>query len=335
MRKAILQADGLCKHYPGGFMLTVPRLAFDGGRIHAITGPNGSGKTTLLLLLALLETPDKGTISFRGKEVRGRQAAAARLSIGMVSEDPYFYRGSVLSNVALGPGLRSRDRDANQRAAEDALDAVGLLHLAGRQASSLSRGEGRRTSIARALAAQPAVLMLDEPFANADTASCTIIEKLLRTVAQESGTSIILTSHDGDRARAISDKLISLVDGNVVAHALENVFAGETEGDPGSTLVRLAGGVKVAVVTSRTGRVHISIPSTDIILSRRRLDSSARNSFQGIVRQLQAEGTTVKASVDTGVEFKALITKASLEEMRLSVGSEVFVTFKTTSVRVF
>ena len=241
----------------------------------------------------------------------------------------------MLSNVALGPGLRSRDRDANQRAAEDALDAVGLLHLAGRQASSLSRGEGRRTSIARALAAQPAVLMLDEPFANADTASCTIIEKLLRTVAQESGTSIIFTSHDGDRARTISDKLISLVDGNVVAHALENVFAGETEGDPGSTLVRLAGGVKVAVVTSRTGRVHISIPSTDIILSRRRLDSSARNSFQGIVRQLQAEGTTVKASVDTGVEFKALITKASLEEMRLSVGSEVFVTFKTTSVRVF
>ena len=335
MSDAILQADGLCKRYPGGFTLAVPRLAFDGGHIYGVTGPNGPGKTTLLLLLALLEMPDEGTISFRGREVRGRQRAVARRSICLVSEDPYFYRGSVLSNVALGPGLRSRDRDANRRAAEDALATVGLLHLAARQASSVSRGEARRTSIARALAVRPAVLMLDEPFANVDAASCTAIEKLLRTVAQESGTSVILTSHDSSRVRAISDKLVSLVDGNVVEEALENIFAGEIEGDPESTLVRLAKGVKVAVVTGKAGRVHISIPPTDMILSHRRLDSSARNSFRGTVRKLQVEGTTVKVSVDTGVEFTALITKASLEEMRLSVGSEVFVTFKTTSVRVF
>jgi ABC-type lipoprotein export system ATPase subunit len=169
---------------------------FPGARVTAVTGPSGSGKTTLLHLLAGLDLPDAGEVlvgeiavnaldrSSRA-ELRRREVALVPQQSGLV---PFL---SARENVELGQAIRSLDGDPRE-----VLASVGLSERAGQRVSRLSAGEQVRVAVARALAARPALLLVDEPTARLDQANALRLAALLTTLARETGAAVVCATHD-------------------------------------------------------------------------------------------------------------------------------------------
>ena len=169
---------------------------FESGRLTAVTGPSGSGKTTLLHLLAGLDLPDGGRVLVGGAEVqsldRAARAELRRREIALVPQQsgliPFL---SARENVELGQAIRGLSGDAHE-----ALAAVGLAERAGQRVSRLSAGEQVRVAVARALAARPSLLLVDEPTARLDQANALRLATLLSTLARETGAAVVCASHD-------------------------------------------------------------------------------------------------------------------------------------------
>jgi molybdopterin-binding protein len=337
MEKPALRIENLVKHHNSGFSLQIPQLEFQAGKIYGIIGPNGAGKTTLLNLLNLLETPSKGEIFFNGQKVTNSNTLDIRRRMNLIMENPYLFHTTVFKNITSGLKFRSVDKKMWPQLSAEALKMVGLEGFEKRHSLKLSRGEIQRVAIARALVLKPAILFLDEPFTNIDKKHVDIVEKLILSINRQYHTTIIFTTHDLWQAYRLADAVISLVQGKIVNGSLENLFVGEAAEVDGLQFVRISANTSLHVVTEKRGRVHICIPPQDIILSSKHIESSARNSFRGRIKTIQLEGQVVRLviNVDEGVDLTALITKASYEKMKPAVDSQLFLTFKSTSVTVF
>ena len=338
MKNIILKIENLIKSYPSldtgaGFTLEIPSLELEEGRIYSLLGPNGSGKTTLLNLLCLLEKPDKGKILYKREEIN-KTSLCYRRRMGLVMQDPFLFRTTIHNNVAYGLRGRSLSRKEIRKRVLGALKSVGLSDFAGRKACYLSGGEAQRVVFARALVLQPEILFLDEPTANIDKRSTEVIEESIRRI-NRTGVTIILATHNFSQAYSLTNEVISLLDGRMVTTSPENLFSGIIEEIDGLKEISLSPEIKITLVTEKTGKANISIAPEDIILSRHPLDSSARNSFPGRITQIAGEGERVRLRINTGVEFVALLTKRSFQEMGLNIDSRVYLTFKTSSVKVY
>jgi ABC-type lipoprotein export system ATPase subunit len=169
---------------------------FESGRVTVVTGPSGSGKTTLLHLLAGLDLPDEGDVLVDDVAVdeldRAARAELRRREVALVPQQtglvPFL---SARENVELGQEIRGLDGDAHE-----ALNAVGLAERAGQRVSRLSAGEQVRVAVARALAARPALLLVDEPTARLDQANALRLATLLSTLARETGAAVVCATHD-------------------------------------------------------------------------------------------------------------------------------------------
>lgn len=331
-----LRVENLIKHN-GEFGLEIPRLEFQQGQIYGVIGPNGAGKTTLLNLLSLLEEPSGGELFFNEQRVTTSNSLNIRRKLTMIMENPLLFHCSVYKNIISGLKHRAIDKKTWAQTATEALRMVGLEGFEKRYAPNLSCGETQRVAIARALALKPEILFLDEPFSNIDQRNITLLEELIRNINQKHQTTIIFTTHDLWQAHHLADEVISLVNGRVVDGSLDNLFTGEVEEVNGLQAVKLSPEILVTIVTKMEGKIHICIPPQDIILSYKRVESSARNSFFGKIAKIQMQAQTVRLhiSVDAGVEFIALITKTSYEKMSPAIDSEIFLTFKSTSVKIF
>ncbi len=337
MDDPILRVRNLSKQYDGIFNLEIPRLEFQSGGIYAIIGPNGAGKTTLLNLLSLLESPTSGEIFFKGQRVSRFNSLSIRRKVSMIMENPWLFHTTVFKNITSGLKCRSVNKKKWPEVVTTALQMVSLTGFEKRYAPELSSGETQRVALARALALEPEVLFLDEPFSNIDKINVRLLEKLIQRINRKHQTTIVFTTHDQWQAHRLADTIISLVGGRIVNGSLENLFKGMLEEVDGSQFARLSADVSVSVVTDKMGEAHVCIPPQDIILSHEHMESSARNSFKGIVRKIHMEGQVVKLVIEVaaGVEFTAIITKTSYENMNLSIDSQTYVTFKSTSVNIF
>ncbi len=195
----VAEVRELTKAFGGPPVLERLSAVFVGGTLHAVTGPSGSGKTTLLHLLAGLELPNAGRVSILGTPISelGRRARAALRAEHVALVGQHTRLVSFLTareNVELGLALRRRG-DA-ERAAHEALGAVGLGERAEQRVSRLSMGERARVAIARALAARPALLLADEPTARLDEANALAVGVLLDGLAHESGAAVVCATHD-------------------------------------------------------------------------------------------------------------------------------------------
>jgi lipoprotein-releasing system ATP-binding protein len=202
-------------------------LAVDKGEFLAIVGPSGCGKTTLLHLLATLDRPDSGEVCFEGNRIdtlptRGRDILRNRY-FGMVFQ---FYHLlpelTVLENVLMpamiGDGIFGylARRGKQRQAAREMLELVGLGHRLKHKPRELSGGEMQRTAIARALVANPRILLADEPTGNLDKHTGEEIMEILRRLNREQNLTIVMVTHDSHIA-AEADRTVTLVDGRVVA----------------------------------------------------------------------------------------------------------------------
>lgn len=176
-----------------------------------ILGPNGAGKSVLIRVLCGLLMPDAGAVTW-GSTAPDR-ARMAR--IGLVFQKPVLLRRSARANIEYALGVTGTPKDARRNLADAALQRAGLAHLSDTDARVLSSGEQQRLTLARALAVQPRILVLDEPSANLDPASTAAIENVLRSI-RDTGTPVVLITHDLGQARRLSDEIIFLHQGQII-----------------------------------------------------------------------------------------------------------------------
>lgn len=188
-------------------------LALDRGPRTVVLGPNGAGKSVLLRLCHGLLRPTAGEVLFNGPEVvDGRRRHA------MVFQRPVMLRRSALANVAYGLMLAGVPRRERLRAAQEALERVGLLHVAAQPARVLSGGEQQRLALARAWALRPELLLLDEPTANLDPSATQAIESAIQSM-HVAGAKIVLITHNLGQAHRLGDEIVFLAGGRIVEHA--------------------------------------------------------------------------------------------------------------------
>ena len=179
------------------------------GEIVALTGPSGSGKTTLLRCIAGLESVDRGSIWINGEEITGRPAHLRR--IGLVFQDnQLFPHLNVAENIAYSLKLQRVAKNERNYKVVEALELVGLAHLAKREIVRLSGGEAKRIAVARALVAQPEVLLLDEPLTGLDGELHDRLLDDLGSLLRSRATTTLHVTHDHAEASAIADRVLDL-----------------------------------------------------------------------------------------------------------------------------
>jgi putative ABC transport system ATP-binding protein len=177
----------------------------------ALVGPSGAGKSTLLRLLNRLVDPDSGTIYYRGRDVRDYEVLALRREVALVPQLPALLPGSVAENVNYGPRLCGRHCELDRALVLAGLDST----FAERSAQQLSVGEQQRVMLARALALEPAVLLLDEPTAALDERSRYAVERTLLELHRRVSAAMIVVTHDQGQARRLGDRVLVLDGGRI------------------------------------------------------------------------------------------------------------------------
>jgi ABC-type sulfate/molybdate transport systems ATPase subunit len=179
-------------------------LELRAGEIVALLGPNGAGKSTLLAALAGALEPASGAVERQGR-------------VAIALQSPDLARRSVLANVTAALGWWGVPRSERPARARRALEAIGVAHLAQRQATDLSGGERRRVHLARAIAVEPDILLLDEPFAGLDSeVRAALLEDALSAVRSQTRATLVVV-HDRAEAWALADRLLVLIGGHLVA----------------------------------------------------------------------------------------------------------------------
>jgi molybdate transport system ATP-binding protein len=349
----------------GRFQLDV-RLDVPPGEVLAVLGPNGSGKSTLLDVLAGLVRPAAGTVRVAGRILADAEAgvhlAPHRRKVALLSQDPLLFPHlTVLANVAFGPRAGGLPRRRAEQLAAAWLAHVDLTELAGRRPSALSGGQAQRVALARALAAEPDVLLLDEPFAALDVDTAPALRGLVRRVlADRDRQATVLVTHDPLDALVLTDRVVVMAGGRVVEHgATREVLArprtaftariagldlvpgvagpgGLHTGD-GSVVAGMAAGRltegKPAVAVFRPAAVAVHID---------RVHGSPRNVFAAEVAALEPHGDLIRlraTAVPGGPPWvsglAADLTAAAVAELELGPGSRVNLAVKATEVAVY
>jgi len=198
----------------GSFRLEA-HLSFPAGRLTVILGPSGCGKSTLLDLAAGFLLPESGRILEGKWDVTS--LAPEKRRVGVVFQDyALFPNLSVLDNVAFGPRVRGKTRKEAHHIAGQYLELCHMSPLSDRKPLSLSGGECQRVSLARALAINPELLLLDEPFGSLDAALRRELRAEVRRIQKETGITTILVTHDQDEALSLADHLAVMQDGRII-----------------------------------------------------------------------------------------------------------------------
>lgn len=211
--RAIVRIDRLTSTINGKTILSDLQLTLRQNGVTAIMGFNGSGKSTLLRVLAGLIGPTAGTVSWQLPAT-----AEGGTERAVVFQRPVILRRSVTANIRHALSSLALPADELRQRIADALDACRLAKLQDTPARRLSGGEQQRLAMARALARNPQVLLLDEPTANLDPSATRAIEQIIRNSAA-AGTRVIIVTHDAAQARRLADDVVFLAGGRVVEHS--------------------------------------------------------------------------------------------------------------------
>jgi tungstate transport system ATP-binding protein len=204
------------KRYGSNVAVDIDSLTIAAGRLYTLSGANGAGKSTLLGILAFLTPPTTGEIFYAGERIdwKGDVVRRRRRKVTLLQQSPYLFGGTVFRNVAYGLKARGIAGEATLRAVDRALETVGLEGFRDRDARKLSGGEAQRVAMARALAPDPEVLLLDEPLANIDRETAVLLETVIASLPSR-GTTVVMTTHDPDHPARLNGGSIVLEAGKI------------------------------------------------------------------------------------------------------------------------
>ena len=267
--KPVIRCKNLAFSYPGALDLRLDRLELQKGLVYCIEGPNGAGKTTLLWLLAGLLEPDSGDVEAFGEPL-SRASTHLRRRITLLMEKPYLLRTTVLRNVEYGLARHGVAPSERRERAVDALQSLDVEHLADARPERLSQGECKRVALARALALDTEVLMLDEPTSHVDRKTAVLFEDIIEELREKK--TIVVSTHDIQQSRRLADRLLTLIDGRLSDISHENVFTAAAFLRDGQRFVRLEPGWEIPVPAGREGLVELLIDPSRVRLKPRRED---------------------------------------------------------------
>ncbi len=337
-------------------------LAVRPGEVVALLGANGAGKSTLLSLISGLVRPDSGRITLDGQVLvdvdKGVWVPSHRRGVVLLAQQALLFPHlTAIANVAFGPRSRGNSRKVAKAEAVRWLDAVDAGEFADRHPAQLSGGQAQRIAIARALAAEPALLLLDEPMAALDVAVAPALRQLLRKVLRDSGRTALLVTHDLIDAMSLADRVVVLEAGRIVEDGPTRTvlteprspFAARIAGvdlivgtaddhgvvtadgvriqgmrDPGC----VTGGPAVAVFSPAAVAVHLTAPT-----------GSPRNHFMVTIVEIEPRGELIRLhSHDIAGGTGALIadiTAAAAADLELVPGKQVHYAVKATEVQIY
>ncbi|MCD9125523.1 LPS export ABC transporter ATP-binding protein [Luteimonas fraxinea] len=215
----MLVAEGLRKSYKQREVVKEFGLTLKSGEVVGLLGPNGAGKTTCFYMIVGLVPADAGRIVLDGHDITAEPMyTRAKRGVGYLPQEPSVFRKlSVADNIMLVLELREDlDKAGRQKTLADLMDELQITHVADQAGASLSGGERRRVEIARALAANPRMMLLDEPFAGVDPISVGEIQRIV-THLKERGIGVLITDHNVRETLGICDRAYILSDGGVLA----------------------------------------------------------------------------------------------------------------------
>lgn len=321
------------------------RLTIEAGETVAVLGPNGAGKSTLLGLIAGLLHADSGRATLDGSALFDRSAgnftAPHARGVSLLAQDALLFPHlSVLENVAFGPRSAGAGRLESRATAKGWLTEVDALEFAARRPAELSGGQAQRVAVARALASNPRLLLLDEPLAALDVAAAPALRRVLRRVLADR-TAIIVT-HDLVDALLLADRVVVLESGRVVeqgrtrdvlAHP-RTVFLARLAGLNLLTGVRTGSGIRSAegfevaadwTIPSAVGsRAAAAIRPSAVRVSLERPTVSTANVLRAVVNDLEPHGDVVRARSEW---LAADLTPARVADLDLAPGDSVWFAF--------
>jgi molybdate transport system ATP-binding protein len=326
-------------------------LVAEPGEVVAVIGPNGAGKSTLLRALAGLVPLAQGHVVCNGTRWagNGRARSVQDRRVGMVFQERLLFPHlTALGNVAFGLRARGVARREAERTAAAWLGRLGVSDLAARRPHQLSGGQAQRVAVARALATDPALLLLDEPLASLDVgAAMSLRHELSQHLAAFAGTSVLVT-HDALDTHTMATRVVVLDDGRMAqtgtpaevarrpqtAHVARlmglNVLSGRGRG----TVVHLPSGATLVSATPFDGNVNACFSPAAVQLTLQEPTGSARNRWPGTVRSLVAHGAAVRVHVDGPAPLIADITPESATSLALEPGRAVWASVKATEINV-
>ncbi len=351
--RPLIKLDDVTKRFGAITALDHVSLEVRRGEIFAIAGPNGSGKTTMLNIMAFIDLPTSGEVHFNLVKVNDDNRSQFRTKCTMVFQKTALFDTTVYKNVAYGLKLRAfSKREIDERVR----NVLGLVKLSGyekRWAKKLSGGEQQRVSLARALVLNTEVLLLDEPTANLDPKNMSIIEETVSQANRERKNTVIMATHNLFQAENVTKRAALLLEGKIaeIGRAkeifrtssnqlasfarLDNMFSGTSKIlREGTSIIDVGDEIEIEAAFRKSGKTSVFVKPEDIIVSRKPISSSARNVFRGRIVEVSDLESVVRLKVDAGRKFTVQITKRSFNEMQLGVRSEVFLTFKASSVHI-
>ena len=268
-----IEVRNVSKHFNAFRALNNINLDINSGELVALLGPSGCGKTTLLRIIAGLETPDAGNIVFHGEDVSGHDVRDR--NVGFVFQHyAAFKHLTVAKNVAFGLEIRKRPKAEVARRVDELLRLVHLEQFAHRLPAQLSGGQRQRMALARALAIEPKVLLLDEPFGALDAKVRKELRDWLRRLHDEVHVTTVFVTHDQEEALTMSDRIAVMSAGRIQqigspreiygrpVNRFVADFIGETNFLPATVagaVATLPGGVTIPVGPARQGPVTLAI----------------------------------------------------------------------------
>jgi sulfate/thiosulfate transport system ATP-binding protein len=304
-----IEAHAITKRFGDFVALSDVDLSVPSGELTALLGPSGGGKSTLLRIIGGLEDPDTGTVDIDG--VDATRVPAQRRNVGFVFQHyAAFKHLTVFRNVAFGLEIRRRSKEEIRRRVGELLELVHLEQFADRLPSQLSGGQRQRMALARALATEPRVLLLDEPFGALDAQVRKELRDWLRRLHDEMHVTTLFVTHDQEEALEVSDRLVVINDGRI-----------EQVGSPTELYDKPANDFVMSFlgpVTRLDGRL---VRPHDIDI----FTEPTAGAVQSTVTRLQRIGFEVRAELESGESRPWVqLTRGQAESLRIGAGSVVW-----------
>lgn len=318
-----------------------------------ILGPSGSGKTLLLELIAGIWQVDSGDIYMDGENVTYNPLE--KRGVGFVYQNyMLFPHKTVFENIAFGLNMRKVDKKETETRVNDMMKLLNIDHLAHRLPRTLSGGEQQRTALARALIINPKVLLMDEPLSALDRKTRDDLIHEMKELHKKFDITLIHVTHNFDEALALADRIAIMKDGRIsqvgnsteifrhpkdkfVADFVgaENIIKGIARKDGEKMILIDTENISIYTTEQKEGTVHVTVRPEDIILSNKKVETSARNVFKGKITEIIDNGALIKLTVNVGEPLVVFLTRQSFLDMELNIGKDVWTYFKATAVHLF
>lgn len=348
----MLELKGVSRSW-GDFCLRDVSFHISAGEFFVLLGPSGAGKSLLVELIAGFHRPERGSVRIAERDVTW--LPPEQRSVGFVCQDPLlFAHQSVGRNIAYGPRARGLSRAEARKRVEEVTSLLGLESLLERNPEDLSGGEKRRVSLARALAVDPDLLLLDEPFTWLDAPVRREMQEEMKALQQRTGVTVLHVTHDRTEAVALAKRMAVMRDGRIQqvgsdlavfeqpnSHFVaeftggRNIYTGRARQKDDVTEFA-SGDLKLVSTVRMTGPCRAVVRPENIIVSPEPVATSARNQLPAVVESVNRRGDVFEVAGKVGDRrMSCVVTPLSVEQLELEPGREVYFSFKAGNLHLF